>query len=55
MKTALLVLMLLATTTGVDAKSKLEEKLAHCEEIVEHNDDLNVWRRNFEACMSAVS
>ena len=52
MKSALLVLMLLATTTGVDAKSEFEEKLVHCEEVVEQNDDFNVWRRNFEECMA---
>ena len=52
MKTALLVLMLLATTTGVDAKSEFERKLVHCEEVVEQNDDFNVWRRNFEECMA---
>ena len=44
--------MLLATTTGVDAKSKFEEMRVHCEEVVEQNDDFNVWRRNFEECMA---
>ena len=44
--------MLLATTTGVDAKSEFEEKLVHCEKVVEQNDDFNVWRRNFEECMA---
>tara|TARA_B100000674_G_scaffold353069_1_gene296142 strand:- start:585 stop:728 length:144 start_codon:yes stop_codon:yes gene_type:complete len=47
--------MLLATTTGANATSKFEEKLAHCEEVVEQNDDFNLWRKNFEACMTAVS
>ena len=44
--------MLLAATTGVDAKSKFEEMLVHCEEVVEQNDDFNVWRRLFEECMA---
>jgi len=44
--------MLLATTTGVDAKREFEEKLSHCEEVVEQNDDFNVWLKNFEACMA---
>ena len=44
--------MPLATTTGVDAKSEFEEMLVHCEEMVEHNDEFNVWRRNFEECMA---
>ena len=44
--------MLLATTTGVDAKSEFEQKLVHCEEVVEQNDDFNVWRRHFEECMA---
>ena len=52
MKSALLVLRLLATTTGVDAKSEFERKLVHCEEVVEQNDDFNIWRRNFEECMA---
>ena len=47
-----LVLMLLASTTGAEAKSELEERLAHCEEVVERNDDFNVWRQNFKACMA---
>ena len=34
--------MLLATTTGVDAKSEFEEMLVHCEEVVEQNDDFNI-------------
>ena len=52
MKVVLLALMLLATTPGAKAKSKFEEKLDHCEEVVEQNDDFNVWRRNFKACMA---
>ena len=44
--------MLLATTTGVDAKSEFEENLVHFEEVVDQNDDFNVWRRNFEECMA---
>ena len=44
--------MLLATTTGVDAKSEFERKLVNCEEVVEQNDDFNIWRRNFEECMA---
>ena len=52
MQVVLIALMLLATTPGAEAKSKFEEKLEHCEEVVEQNDDFNVWRRNFEACMA---
>ena len=45
-------MLLAATTTGVDDKREFEEKLAHCEEVVEQNDDFNVWLKNFEACMA---
>ena len=55
MKSAVLVLMLLATTTGAETISKLEEKLGHCEEVVEQNEDFNVWRRNFKACVAAFN
>ena len=51
-KPALLALTLLATNPGVEAKSELEERLAHCEEVVERNDDFNVLRQNFKACMA---
>jgi len=44
--------MLLATTTGVDAKREFEEKLAHCEEVVQQNDDFKVRLKNFEECMA---
>ena len=52
MQSALLALMLLATTTGPGVQSEFEEKLAHCEEAVEPNDNFIVWQRNFEDCMS---
>ena len=51
MKFVLLVLTLLATPPVADAKSEFEGKLAHCEKVVEQNDDFNVWRQNFEECM----
>ena len=48
----LLALMLPAMTPDAEATSKLEEKLLHCEEVVERNDDFNIWRSNFWACAS---
>ena len=45
-------LLLSLPTRAVEAQKAFEEKLAYCEEVVEQNDDFNVWRRNFEACMA---
>ena len=52
MNSVLIVLMLLASTTGADAKSELEKKFAYCEYVAEQNDDFNAWRWNFEECMA---
>ena len=48
----LLALMLQAMTPDAEATSKREEKLLLCEEMVDRNDDFNIWRSNFWACAS---
>ena len=30
-----------------------KEQLLYCEEVVEHNDDFNIFRQHFEACITA--
>ena len=49
--------LVLATFVGLPALAEesrtLEEKLLHCEEVVEPVDDFNDWRQNFEACMAS--
>ena len=47
----LTTLFLSLPTRAVEAEKVFEEKLVHCEEVVEQNDDFNVWRRSFEACL----
>ena len=44
-------LLLSLPTRAVEAHKAFEEKLAYCEEVVEKNDDFNVWRQGFEACL----
>jgi hypothetical protein len=52
--TAGLVLASVVASPALAEESRtLEEKLLHCEEVVEQVDDFNDWRQNFEACMAA--
>ena len=47
----LTTLMLSLPTRAVGAEKVFEKKLVHCEKVVEQDDDFNVWRRSFRACL----
>ena len=49
----LVLASVVASPALAEESRKLEEKLLHCEEVVEQVDDFNDWRQNFEACMAS--
>ena len=53
----LLAVLVLASAVAAPVLAEesrtLEEKLLHCEEVMEQVDDFNDWRQNFEACMAS--
>ena len=52
--TAGLVLASVVASPALAEESKmLEEKLLHCEVVLEQVDDFNYWRQNFEVCMAS--
>ena len=53
----LLSLLVLASAVAAPAfaeeSSTFKKHLLYCEEVVEHDDDFNVFRQSFEACITA--
>ena len=58
LKPLLTVGLVLASVIAAPALAEesrtLEEKLLHCEEVVEQVDDFNDWSQNFAACMAST-
>ena len=49
-----LVLASAVAAQGFAEESRtFKEHLLYCEEVVEHDDDFDVFRQSFEACISA--
>ena len=56
LKPLLAVLMLASAVAApvlAEESGKFKEHLLYCEEVVEHNDDFNIFRQCFEACITA--
>ena len=49
----LVLVPVVASPALAEESMTLEEKLLHCEEVVEQVDDFNDWSQNFEACMAS--
>ena len=53
----LLAVLVLASAVAAPAFAEesitLKEHLLYCEEVVEFDDDFNVFRQSFEACITA--
>ena len=53
----LLAVLVLASAVAApvlaEESGTFKEHLLYCEEVVEHNDDFNIFRQYFEACITA--
>ena len=53
----LLAMLVLASAVAApvlaEESGTSKEHLLYCEEVVEHDDDFNIFRQYFEACMTA--
>ena len=54
----LLAVLVLASAVAApvlaEGSSRFKEHLLYCEEVVEHDDDFNIFRQYFEACITAA-